>query len=284
LLGGVCLAFCQPLASLAAFAREQDIYSHILLIPFISGYLVWTDRATYDGKSAPNRLLAGWLVGVGLATIGLYWGLRAVGQQLGQATSLALSTGSFLCFLWGVSCWVVGRNAMRSLAFPLGFLIFMVPLPELVLNGIEAFLQSGSAWCAEVFISLLGTPLYRQDLVLQLPGINLQVAPECSGIHSSYALLITSVLAGRFFLRSALSRTVLALAVVPLALVRNGFRIFTIGELCVHISPDMINSWIHHHGGPVFFALSLVPFFGLLLGLIKWERRRLGPARVPATV
>jgi exosortase/archaeosortase family protein len=85
------------------------------------------------------------------------------------------------------------------------------------------------------------------------------------------------VLAGYFFLRSPISRVVLAVAVVPIALLRNGFRIFTIGELCVHISPDMIHSYIHTHGGPLFFALSLVPFFALLVGLIRLERKRLGP-------
>jgi hypothetical protein len=35
----------------------------------------------------------------------------------------------------------------------------------------------------------------------------------------------------------------------------------------------MIHSWIHRHGGPVFFALSLVPFFALLLLLRKSELR-----------
>jgi exosortase/archaeosortase family protein len=63
----------------------------------------------------------------------------------------------------------------------------------------------------------------------------------------------------------------LALFVIPLAILRNGFRIFVIGELCVHVSHDMINSWIHRKGGPVFFVLSLIPFFLLLAWLRKSE-------------
>jgi exosortase/archaeosortase family protein len=57
---------------------------------------------------------------------------------------------------------------------------------------------------------------------------------------------------------------------------RNGFRIFTIGELCVHIGPEMIDSPIHHKGGPLFFALSLIPFFILLTWLHRSERRGQG--------
>jgi exosortase/archaeosortase family protein len=92
-------------------------------------------------------------------------------------------------------------------------------------------------------------------------------------------LLMTSLLAGNMFLKSNGSRLVLALFVVPLAIMRNGFRIFVIGELCVHVGPQMIDSPIHHHGGPIFFALSLVPFFALLLYLRKKE----APLRLSAT-
>jgi exosortase/archaeosortase family protein len=63
----------------------------------------------------------------------------------------------------------------------------------------------------------------------------------------------------------------LVIVVVPLAILRNGFRIFVVGELCVRISHDMINSPIHRHGGPIFFVLSLIPFFALLLLLRKSE-------------
>jgi len=67
---------------------------------------------------------------------------------------------------------------------------------------------------------------------------------------------------------------VVVLFVIPLAILRNGFRIFTIGQLCVHLGSEMIHSPIHRRGGPLFFALSLVPFFLLLFLLWKSDRRR----------
>src|ERR1019366_1721887 len=92
------------------------------------------------------------------------------------------------------------------------------------------------------------------------------------GIRSSLMLFIMSLLTGYLFLRKPWNRTMLALAVIPLALLRNGFRIFVIGQLCVRIGPDMINSPIHRHGGPLFFILALLPLFLLLLFLRKSER------------
>ena len=62
--------------------------------------------------------------------------------------------------------------------------------------------------------------------------------------------------------------------IVPLAILRNGFRVYVIGELCVQLNHDWLYSWIHRQGGPVFFALSLLPFFGLLIWLRKSESKR----------
>jgi len=121
---------------------------------------------------------------------------------------------------------------------------------------------------------LSGATVFREGLRFHLPGIVIEVAKECSGIHSTLVLFVTSLLAGHLFLRSQWKKAVLALAVVPLGIARNGFRIFTISWLCVHVGPAMIDSPIHHRGGPIFFTLSLVPFLALLFVLRKSEGRR----------
>jgi exosortase C (VPDSG-CTERM-specific) len=162
---------------------------------------------------------------------------------------------------------------LAILAFPAAFLIFIIPFPVVVREGIEQFFQYGSAVTAEVLFKLSGMPVFRNGLEFNLPGFALQVAPECSGIHSSLVLFITSVMAGQLFLTSPCRRILLSLAVIPLALLRNAIRIVTVGQLCVHVSPDMIHSYIHKKGGPIFFVLSLIPFFILLLYLRKRELR-----------
>jgi exosortase/archaeosortase family protein len=92
---------------------------------------------------------------------------------------------------------------------------------------------------------------------------------------------MTSFLAGYLFLRRFWTRAILVSAMIPLAILRNGFRISVIGWLCVHVSPAMINSPIHRRGGPLFFALSLIPFFLLLLFLRKRDIRA---GRIPKTL
>jgi exosortase/archaeosortase family protein len=76
------------------------------------------------------------------------------------------------------------------------------------------------------------------------------------------------------FLKSPTKRIILCLAVIPLAILRNGFRVTTLATLCVYVNPALIDSPIHHKGGPIFFALSLIPFFLLLWGLRKLELRQ----------
>jgi exosortase C (VPDSG-CTERM-specific) len=158
----------------------------------------------------------------------------------------------------------------------------MIPFPVALVDAIESFFQTTSAVTAATFFKVAGLPFFRSGTFFQLPGINLEVAPECSGIRSSLALFITSLVAGQLFLRSAYKRIILACFVIPLGIVRNGLRIFVIGELCVQISPDMINSYIHHKGGPIFFALSLLPFSLFLYLLVRSESTRSGKPRAVA--
>ncbi|HWC61542.1 MAG TPA: archaeosortase/exosortase family protein, partial [Verrucomicrobiae bacterium] len=107
-----------------------------------------------------------------------------------------------------------------------------------------------------------------------MPGFSLNVQPECSGIHSTLVLLITSVLAAYLFLQAPSKRWLFVLFIVPLALLRNGFRVFTLAQIGVHWNPNILNTAFHHHGGPLFFLLSLVPLFLLLKYLIKCEARK----------
>jgi exosortase/archaeosortase family protein len=85
---------------------------------------------------------------------------------------------------------------------------------------------------------------------------------------------MTSLLAGQLFLKSRWKRFWLAAFVIPLGIVRNGFRICVIAMLCVHVGPEMVHSPIHLRGGPIFFVLSLIPFFAFLIWLWRSERKK----------
>ncbi len=272
--GLLAVCFGWPLLRLISFAAHSELFSCILLVPFISGYLIWTIRKTLDLQDVrpcwPGAIL-GCLAGV--AMVASYW----IGLQAGWAPEtqdyLTLMTLAFLCCFWGVCLATLGSKLMGQILFPMAFLLFAVPIPKGMLDHIDSFFQSTSAATAVGFFKLAGEPVVHKGLELGLANITLRVAPECSGIHSTLVLLMTSLLAAYLFLPRYGSRTALVLAVVPLAILRNGFRIFVVGWLCVHKGAYMIDSPIHRKGGPLFFALALIPFFLLLVFLRKRDAR-----------
>jgi exosortase C (VPDSG-CTERM-specific) len=265
--------FARPLVALVRFALHSDLYSYILLIPFVSLYLAWLKRNELAHDPSPERKLAALPLAAGLLSS---LGFLALHFWLWLAPVDVLAWSTFSFFLWfiGACCLCLGRQNVRALAFPLGFLIFLVPFPGLLQDAIESFLQHCSADAAELLFGLAGTPLLRNGVDFQLPGISLRVAPECSGIRSSLVLFISSLIAGQLFLRSPWKRALFAFIVIPLGIARNALRIVIIGELCVHVDPGFIDSPLHHRGGPVFFAVSMIPFLLLLYYLRKTDVRK----------
>jgi len=266
---GLIAAFAGLLVSLAVHASGSQLHSHILLIPFVTAYLIYIRR-----KQLPNEynFSPGW------ATVAALVGLMGLiaacaptvfGQRLSHNDYLALMASSFICLLAAGGFFFLGRKWMGAIAFPFAFLIFMVPMPDAMADGLETASKLASAEAASLFFNIAGTPVLRDGTVFQLPNITIEVAQECSGIRSSWVLFITSLLASNLFLKSTWRRAVLVCFVLPLGIVRNGFRVWVIGMLCIYLGPQMIHSIIHHRGGPIFFALSLIPLF-----LLLWWLRR----------
>jgi exosortase C (VPDSG-CTERM-specific) len=277
LITALALAFARPIYDFAQFAVHSDLYSYVLLVPVLSLYFTWQQRSTVraGGKQVSHLCWAPFAAGTALL---IWYGYaRLGGERWDTQDYLAVTISAWLLFVAAVCLWLLDPGRLRALAFPLGFLVFMVPLPLVAEEHIEAFLQHGSALTACLFFKLTGTPYVYENLTFNLPGFSMHVAPECSGIHSSIVLFITSAVAGHLFLRSPWKQAFLMLAVIPLGLLRNGFRVFVIGELCVRSGPEMIDSWIHRRGGPVFFLLSLAPLFFLLILLLRSERRAAAP-------
>jgi exosortase len=182
-------------------------------------------------------------------------------------------TAACYTLLWVAGAFLFLRTGlMRRLAFPFAMLVFMVPLPTVVVSGMEVFLMRASAEVAQWLFQWTGTPVHRNGQLIELPGMVLEVSRGCSGIRSTLVLLITSLIASYMFLSSSLHRGLLTALVIPLGILRNALRILVIGLLCVHVRPEMIDSWIHRHGGPLFFSVSLMP----LLAMAAWFRHREG--------
>ena len=261
----LCGAFALPLREFASYARHSDVHSYVLLIPFVTAYLIyirWKHLSRELSSSWGYALLSA-TAGTGALLANLHF------TELGQNDYMTLIALSFVCFAIAGAFLFLGGKWAYSAMFPLFFLAFMIPLPEAAVDFLENASKEASAEVANWLFLISGTPVLRAGTVFQLPGITIEVAKECSGIRSSLVLVITSLLAANMFLRTTWRRALLVCAVIPLGLLRNGLRILVISLLCVHIGPQMIHSVIHRRGGPVFFVASLVPLF-----VVLWWLRR----------
>jgi exosortase C (VPDSG-CTERM-specific) len=273
------VAFIRPLTALATYAAETDLHSHILLVPFISAYLIYIQR-----KQLPKEYLPSWgwafvSTVVGLASLLAAGKLVKVGLTLSRNDVLSLTTFSFVCLIAAGGFFFLGHKWMTAAVFPFAFLLFMIPLPDIIVHSLETASKLASAEAAALLFDTAGMPVLRAGTVFQLPGITIEVAQQCSGIRSSWALFITSVLVSYLFLKTPWRRAALIAIVFPLAVLRNGFRILVIGWLCMEFGPQMIKSFVHHHGGPLFFALSLIPLFLVLWWLRRGERSEVNGQR-----
>jgi exosortase C (VPDSG-CTERM-specific) len=252
------------------YAAHSELNSQILLVPFIAGYLVYTQRVRNPAAYRSSIIGTVTAAGIGFAALvaGIVWR-----QRLSINDDLSLAALAFVSFVAAGGFLFLGARWMAARAFPVAFLIFMVPLPDAAVAWLENASMLASAEAAALFFNVSGTPMLRQGTVFELPGIVLQVGRECSGIRSSWVLFISGLLASHLFLGTMWRRIVLVAFVIPLGILRNGFRVFVIGQLCVHVGSYMIDSKIHRQGGPLFFALSLVPLLLLLLWLRRRERR-----------
>lgn len=264
------LVFAQPLFQLVSYANQSSLNSHIPLVPLVTGYLLFIQRHTLP--TIGHRSIAGALLliicGSAVSAAGMTWR-----STLSTSEWLAVMTLAYVCVVVAGGFLFLGSKWMKAAAFPMAFLVFMVPLPDGLVIRLEDALVLASADASALLFRATGTPLFRDGTIFTLPTIVLEVARECSGIRSTWVLFITSLVASHMFLKSPWRRLVLVAFVFPLGVIRNAFRILVIGLLCVHVGPHMIDSVIHHRGGPIFFALSLIPMF-LFLGWLRRGDRR----------
>ena len=282
----LCGAFALPLREFVTYARQSEVHSYVLLIPFVTAYLIYS-----RWRQLSRELSSSWgyaLLSAAAGTGALFASVHFT--ELGQNDYMTLLALSFVCFVVAGTFLILGSKWARSAMFPLFFLAFMIPLPEAAVDFLENASKEASAEVANWLFLISGTPALRMGTVFQLPGISIMVAKECSGIRSSLVLVITSLLAANMFLRTTWRRALLVAAVIPLGLLRNVFRILVISLLCVHIGPEMINSPIHRRGGPIFFVASLIPLFVVLWWLRRGEvaaqlqRARENPKSIPTDV
>lgn len=247
--------------------ENDEHYSHIVLLPFIAAYLLWTNRRTIGERATTGFPSGALTIALGGVLVWLAGGARLTTEP---ETRLSIAMIGVILMWSGAFLLSYGASALRVALFPLTFLVFMVPLPPAWLHAVIVFLQHGSAEVSAILFQLIGMPVFREDLVFALPGLTIRVAEECSGIRSSLALLISGLVMTYLFLRTTPARATFAAIIIPLALVKNAVRIVVLSWLAVHVDPSFITeSFVHRTSGIPTFLLSLS-----MLGVVLWVLRK----------
>ena len=253
-----------PLSDLVRNGQPSDYYAHIPLVPIVSGIVLFRRRKNLHGGEPGSPLWGSALMalGAGLIVLDRMSGPGLIGHaELCASGAISFSAGSFLALF--------GKKAFRRALFPFAFLVFLIPLPLAWMERIVSGLVAGSMGVTHILFKGLGVPFVQEGPIFRLPAIDLEVAQACSGIRSSLALLVTSVLAGQIFLKGPWKKIVLALAVIPVTIFKNGIRIVTLYMLSYFIDMRIIQGgFLHRSGGFLFFGLGLV-----ILGYLLWLLR-----------
>jgi exosortase len=277
-------ALFRPLAATISLAFDNDEFTHILLILPISAALIISEWTWLKLKSSPSPRMGGILIGFGVVIVLI---TRRESAELAADTQVALKMLALLTLLIAAFVFSFGSAVARSSIFSLGFLFWMVPIPSLLLTQIVHWLQAGSAISASLLFLAAGVPVSRAGNVLLIPGLNIEVARECSSIRSSLMLLVTTMVLAHLLLRSPWRKAAAILFAVPLSVAKNGLRIFVISILGTRVDRGFLNGWLHQQGGIIFLLIALA-----IIMLVIWflraqeqappDKARLHLARVDA--
>jgi exosortase len=243
---------------------NEPEYSHGFLVPIVSGYLAWSKRDVL--RATP--------VGPG------YWGLGLMAFALvvyitgNVGADLFLQRVSLILMVAGGLLYVTGWAMLRALLFPLAFLLLMIPLPGIIFNSIAFPLQLLAAQVASAVMEAGGVPVFREGNVMHLAAASLDVEEACSGIRSLLSLTTLGVLYTYLIHSSWTPRVLLMLAVVPIAIAANVFRVSVTGLLAHYVSVDTALGVFHTAGGWSVFLIATA----LLLG-VSWLLRVVGLAK-----
>jgi exosortase len=269
LLAAAVVGFWDQLNDLYALTKQQEHYSHIVLIPWLSLYAFYVDRAAILSSRRWSPLS-----GLGLMAAGAVVAWQAEAAASGPDV-LSAQILAFVFMCWGIFLICYGISAARVFSFGLLFLLCLVPLPAATLNAVIVFLQRSSAEVTDVVFTVFGIPVYREGFIFRLPNLTIHIAEECSGIRSTLSLLVTSLVAGHFFLRSLWGKFALVTMVVPLAIVKNAFRIVGLSLLANYVDPSFItDSALHRYGGIPLFVVSVVILLCLAWLVRGLEKRK----------
>jgi exosortase D (VPLPA-CTERM-specific) len=178
--------------------------------------------------------------------------------------------------LIGLLLSAIGKRGLKEIAFPVFFLLTMIPLPDFLYQGFSARMQLISSEFGVGFLKLVGVTAFREGNVIDLGPIQLQVAEACSGLRYLFPLSALALICAYLYRDRFWKRAVLFISSFPIAIFLNGFRIGVTGLLVDRYGRGPAEGFFHGFSGWLLFICSLLILFGEMgvLGRIGAQGRR----------
>lgn len=249
--------------TLAVFADKwinDPQYSHGLLVPFFSGFLVWRVWKNQTLAIKPMPILG---CGLLIATLGL----RSIAGNILlyqiDAAALLLSVASAVLAFGG---WPLLKQTWPAIAF----LAFMVPLPYELERNVGGPLKTAATISSTFLLQTLGLPAIRDGNLILIDEVRLGVVDACSGLKMMVTFAAFSVGAVLLVQRSRFEKFMLLLGIVPVAVFANVLRITMTGVSFSAISHKGTQDFLHDAFGYMMMLIGLV-----LLALELWVLKKL---------
>src|ERR1051326_260890 len=243
----VVILFWPVIVELVGDWFTQADYSHGFFVPLFSAYLIWRRRQDLEKIEAKPSW---WGLGVVLCSLGLLF-LGSLGAELFLARVGLVGT------IVGLVWFFRGSPTVRALAFPLAFLLLMIPLPTIIYNEIVFPMQLLASRLPGACLQQTHTfPILREGNLLILPNYTLEVGEACSGIRSLMSLLALSLAYGYLAETSKWIRLVLALLVFPIAIFSNGLRVMLAAAITYKYGPEIGEGVLHSAYGIIVFLVA----------------------------
>jgi len=254
LAAGFLLLLVPTVLDLARQVWQSDEQGHGPIIGAVSLWLMWRRRQdVIDAPYRPANVIGGLLFALALVAYAL-----GRSQQIIQAevVGLILAGTAMLLLLRGV-------QGLRAVAFPLLFLIFLVPLPGVLVQAITIPLKTLVSYSAEVLMHQAGYPVGRTGVILIVGPYQLLVADACAGLNSMFTLEALGLLyANMMGYTSKLRNILLAILVVPIAFIANVIRVIVLILVTYHFGDEAGQGFVHTFAGMLLFGVGLVMMLG----------------------
>jgi exosortase B len=267
---GLLVLYVPTYWTLAHGLWNEDDHAHGPIVLIVSLFLVWQKREIFFSTSAPGGAQAalGWT----LLVLGLLF------YALGRSQNILLfEVGSQIPVILGALLITIGFRSVRALWFALFFLLFIIPLPGIIVDAATGPLKQYISVIAEQVLYAAGYPIARSGVTLTVGQYQLLVADACSGLHSMFSLSAMGLLYLYLMQHTSVARNLIIMAaILPIAFVANVIRVMVLILVTYHMGDEAGQGFLHGFAGIMLFVIGLLCLFILdwILGFIFPDRPR----------